>query len=417
MRTIACWCIVGVVLAASCSADDQRATADDANGPDADSAEPPASGSIAPASTASPSSSSGAPVETAGAPATSGPATSGPATSSPEPDQAPDYPEQPPGVPFPTRSWPTDVLPSGVDATAIEAAVDLAFGAPDAEARVRSVVIVHAGRIVYERYHPLDGPDVAYSSFSVAKSYTSALIGLLVADGTLALDDTSVRAEWSDPGDPRSAITVRDLLEMSSGLTWAEQYEADSMPLAMIVAPDAAAYVASQPLEADPGSLYDYSTGTSALLVGLAADELGGCAAATAYLGERLLDPIGITTETLLTDEGGCWLGGLGADMTTRDFARFGLLYLRGGEWDGEQILPTSWIDETRVPASTNADYGLHWWLADDGRSFSAEGLFGQRIVVVPDDDLVLAVNTTAGGDPGPLSATILEQFAALGAD
>jgi CubicO group peptidase (beta-lactamase class C family) len=98
--------------------------------------------------------------------------------------------------------------------------------------------------------------------------------------------------------------------------------------------------------------------------------------------------------------------------MTTRDFARFGLLYLRGGKWDGEQLLPTSWVDESRVPAATNPEYGLQWWLNPDGRSFRAEGLFGQRIVVVPRLDLVVAVNSTAGSDPHTMIDTVLALFA-----
>ena len=215
----------------------------------------------------------------------------------------------------------------------------------------------------------------------------------------LAIDEHPPRPEWQAPEDPRRAITLRQLLQMSSGLQWTEEYGPGSLPIQMLGSPDAAALMASQPLESEPGSTFEYSTGTTALLVGIAADALGGCAAATEYLQARLLDPIGITTEQLLTDGGGCWLGGLGANMTTRDFARFGLLYLRGGEWDGEQIVPTSWIDETRVPAVTNPAYGLQWWLAADGSSFSAEGLFGQRIVIVPDADLVIATNTTNGGD------------------
>jgi CubicO group peptidase (beta-lactamase class C family) len=183
----------------------------------------------------------------------------------------------------------------------------------------------------------------------------------------------------------------------------------------MITAPDAAHFVAEQPLEAEPGTLFDYSTGTTALLVGLAADELGGCDQADAYLQERLLDPIGITTEELMRDGRGCWLGGLGANMTTRDFARFGLLYLRGGSWDGQQVLSTDWIDQTRQPAATQPGYGLQWWLGEDGTSFSAEGLFGQRIIVVPGDDLVIAMNTTQGGDSVTPADAILAQFAALG--
>ena len=263
---------------------------------------------------------------------------------------APGYPPQPTGVPFPETEWPEAELPADVDAAAITAAVDAAFGEPDAPQRVRSVVVVHGGQVVYERYHPLDGPDVVYDSYSVAKSFTSALIGMLADDGALALDEPAPVPEWQSPGDPRQAITVRQMLEMSSGLEWTEEYGPGSLFQRMVTSDDAAAVMAAQPLESAPGSTFEYSTGTSTLLVGAAADELGGCAAATEYLEERLVDPIGITSEHLLTDGGGCWFGGLGADMTTRDFARFGLLYLRGGQWDGRQLVPTSWIDETRDP-------------------------------------------------------------------
>jgi CubicO group peptidase (beta-lactamase class C family) len=320
---------------------------------------------------------------------------------------APGYPAQPPGVPYPTTDWPVGDLPAAVDRAAIDAAVDAAFGAPDAQARVRSVVIVQGGRIVYERYHPLDGPDVVFDSFSVAKSFTSALVGLLVADGTMTLDEHPPRPEWQTPGDPRQAITLRQLLQMSSGLEWTEAYGPGTTFSAMLAGPNAAAVMAAQPLERPPGSAFEYSTGTSALISGIAADALGGCGAEIDALHTRLLDPLGITTEQLQNDQDGCFYGGFGANMTTRDFARFGLLYLRGGQWDGRQLLPTSWIDETRQPAATNPSYGLHWWLAGDDSSFSAEGLFGQRIVVVPGADLVIAANSTSGGDPYTMVSAI----------
>jgi len=320
------------------------------------------------------------------------------ATAAPTPDDG--YPDQPAGVAFPTAEWPTGDLAPTADRAAIDVAVDAGFGAADAAGRVQAVIVVQGGRIVYERYHPLDGPDRVYDSFSVAKSFTSALVGLLVAEGRLALDDPAPVAEWQSPGDPRQAITLRHLLQMSSGLTWEEAYDAESLGGQLIGAENAAALTAAQPLESAPGTVFEYSTGTSALLAGIAAVELGGCQAALDYVNARLLDPIGISTDVLLTDGRGCWFGGFGANMTTRDFARFGLLYLRGGHWDGEQIVPTSWIDESRAPAASNAGYGLQFWLAEDGRSFSAEGLFGQRIVVVPDADLVIVTNSTGGGDP-----------------
>ncbi len=319
----------------------------------------------------------------------------------------PGYPAQPGDVPFPTAEWATGDLPAVVDRRVVDQAVDVAFGAPDAQGRVQSIVIVHGGRVVYERYHPLDGPDKVYDSYSVAKSFTSALIGLLVADGELTLDDQPVQPEWQAVGDPRQAITLRNLLQMSSGLTWTEEYGEGSLARQAFGAPDAAAVVAAQPLESQPGTAWEYSTGTTMLLAGIAADELGGCQQAKDYLNTRLLDPIGITSDTLLGDGGGCWFGGFGANMTTRDFARFGLLYLRGGFWDGEQIVPVDWVNESRTPASTMANYGLQWWIQSP-EVFSALGLFGQQIVVVPNRDLVIAANSTAGGDSQTMIAALL---------
>ena len=339
-------------------------------------------------------------------------------TASPTVEAAPAagrYPAQPDGVPYPTSDWPTGPLPTGVDQAAIDAAVDAAFGPAGAEARVRSVVVVQGGRLLYERYHERDGADVVMSSYSVAKSFTSAIIGQLVGDGALRLDQDQLRPEWP-AGDERSRITVRDLLQMSSGLAWTEDASVVATAARWLDAPSAAALVAQLPLATPPGTEFNYSTATSALLAGIAADALGGCGALDAHLHARLLDPLGITTEQITTDGGGCFIGGFGMDMTTRDFAKFGLLYVRGGVWeDGRQLLPTGWVDETRVPAATNDAYGLHWWLAPSGDGFSAEGLFRQRIVVVPALDLVIATNSTNGGAPDPIVDEIIAQFTADG--
>jgi len=347
------------------------------------------------------------------APATTEPATTEPATTEPATTAVPlpvGYPAQPDGVPYPGTDWPTAPLPAGVDQAAIDAAVDVAFGPADGQSGVRSVVVVQGGSIVYERYHPSSGPDTVFSSYSVGKSFTSAIVGLLVDDGAMTLDENPPRPEWP-AGDPRAAITARDLLQMSSGLDWTEEYGPESLAIRMLSAPDAAALMAAQPLEREPGVEFEYSTGTSALIAGIAADEVGGCAALDGLIQKRLLDPIGVSTANILTDGGGCYLGGFGMDMSTRDFARFGLLYLRGGLWDGRQLLSTSWIDSTRVAAATNPVYGLHWWLSPTGERFAALGLGGQQIVVVPDADLVIAVNSTLGND-GP-AGTLTEAIAA----
>ncbi len=349
-------------------------------------------------------------------PPTTAPPTTAPAPTAPAPTStiAPTTTlAAPASEVFPRAEWSTAELPAAADQAALDAAVDAAFGAPDATARVQSIVVVQGGEIVYERYHPLDDVDEIMNSFSVAKSFTSAVIGLLVGDGLLDVDERAPIEAWADPSDPRHEITLEHLLHMASGLQWTEEYGATSQALAMLQSQNASAYVASFPLEAEPGTLFDYSTGTTAILAGIAIDTLGGVDEFDAYVRERLLDPIGITSTRFLVDGSGRWFGGLGADSTTRDFARFGLLFLNDGVWDGERILPEGWVEYSHAPSPSSEGYGAQWWLAG-GDAFEARGLFGQFIHVNPDHDLVIAINTTAGGDSGTLLAATL---AALGAD
>ena len=161
----------------------------------------------------------------------------------------------PTGDVFPGVEWATADLPADVDQAALDVAVEVAFGAPDAASRVQSIVVVRGGEIVYERYHPLDTADEIMNSYSVSKSITSAVIGLLVSDGRLDVDERAPIDAWADPADPRHEITLEHLLHMTSGLQWAEEYSANSQALAMLQAENASAYVASFPLEAEPGTI------------------------------------------------------------------------------------------------------------------------------------------------------------------
>ena len=343
-------------------------------------------------------------------PTTDAPTTETPAPTLPITDEASDYPAQSPDVPYPTLEWPVGELPDGVDAAVLDAAVATAFGADDADARVRALVVVKAGEIVYERYHPLDSADQATSSFSVAKSFTSSIVGMLIGDGRLELDAPAPVEEWQAEGDPRQEITLDDLMRMSSGLEWEEEYGPGSLPLQMLQAAHAADVPISQELVAEPGTEFEYSTGTTAILADIAADELGGGDALDTYVHERLLDPLGMTSTVLLEDSTGTWLGGLGADSTPRDYAKFGLLFLRDGVWDGEHILPDGWVDASRSPSSTNPSYGLQWWMSGPPGTFAAEGLFGQRIIVAPELDMVIVITSTQGGDPYALATTVLRR-------
>jgi CubicO group peptidase (beta-lactamase class C family) len=386
-RPAALGLVVALALAGCASGDDGATAVLDAT-------------TLAPATTSAP----------AVAPTTAAPATTVAPTTTAAPTTAAPTTLAPSGDVFPGADWETAPLSADIDRAALDTAVDTAFGAPDSAARVQSIVIVQGGRIVYERYHPLDGPDTIMDSYSVAKSVTSSLIGILVGDGELAVDEPAPIAQWSDPADPRHAITLEHLLHMASGLEYTEAYGPGSQVLGMMSAPSASEYIASFPLEAEPGSTFEYSTGTTAILAGILTDTVGGVEATDRFIAERLLDPIGITSMQFFRDQAGRWVGGFGANATTRDFARFGLLFLNDGVWNGTRILPEGWVEYSHTPSPANPQYGAQWWMFRDG-AFEARGLGGQIILVSPRNDLVVAINTKQGGDADTLIGAVYTLF------
>lgn len=361
-------------------------------------------------------SASTSPTTVAASTSTAAPATTEPTTTAPPTSSAPTTTVAVDDVVYPGVDWETAPFPADLDQAALDAAVDLAFGAPDNAARVRSILAVHEGRIVYERYHPLDSADTIMPSYSVAKSFTSAVIGMLVDDGKLVVDDPAPVAAWADPADPRHAITLADLLHMSSGLEWTESYGPGSAFGDMLAAPVMSEWVASQPLEAEPNTQFEYSTATTALLAGILTDTIGGPDATDEYISERLLDPIGITSTQFTRDSSGRWVGGIGADSTARDFARFGWLFANDGRWEGEQLVPESWVEYSRTPSSTNPQYGAQWWMLRP-EAFEARGLFGQLIVVAPDHELVIVITTNQGGGADALLAAAYEVFTGISSE
>lgn len=316
------------------------------------------------------------------------------------PVAVPVFPSQPAGVPWPTDEWSYGDLPAGVDGATIDAATDTAFNDGDDE-RLRAVVIVHGGRIVYERYSPNreDGPDEVMPGDSIAKSVTSAAIGILVGDGVLALDEPAPVPEWHfDPDDPRAAITLGQMLHMSTGMPWDDGFEEDGpMRRRMLSSGDIAGFAAAQEPISPPGEQFVYNTGTSMLLARIVGEAVGGDT--RAFLDDRLFGPIGMRPVRTEVDRDGHWLGGFSADSTAKGYAKFGLLYLRGGRWDGTQIIPTDWVEFSRTPSPTEPEYGGHWWVDPlrPGVSY-ARGFRGQVITVDPMQDLVIVQLSTVGG-------------------
>jgi CubicO group peptidase (beta-lactamase class C family) len=317
----------------------------------------------------------------------------------------PALPGQPAGVPWPTQAWPEGGLPKGLAATRFPALIETAFAqkASDALGETDALVIVQGGRLVFERYGPGHGRADTYPSWSKAKSITHALVGIAAADGRIDVMAPAGVPEWAGPGDPRSRITLDHLLRMSSGLRWLEEYLPDqpSDVIAMLFGEgkdDVAAFAAAAPPAHEPGSIWSYSSGTTNIVARALARALDAFGPDfEAFMRARLFEPIGMTSPIPKFDAAGTFIGSSFCFATARDFARFGLLYLRGGVWDGRRILPDGWVDYARTPTWQQDDpaidsrYGAHWWLDIAGEgSFSANGYDGQYTICAPDLDLVL---------------------------
>lgn len=308
----------------------------------------------------------------------------------------------------PVSGW-TVVDPDHGDGSELRGLADLLM-ASDADGPTgltRALVVVHRGRIVAERYGADTHADTALMSWSIAKSVLHAAIGVLVADGALDVDAPAPVAAWRGGDDPRAAITVRDLLEMRDGLGWNEDYvEGDGSDVIEMLFgeghTDMAHYATGRGAAHQPGAVFNYSSGTSMILADVVATVLAGRDAAAGsreqavrrLLADRIFDPIGVTSAEPDFDPAGTWVASSAVRATARDWARFGLLYLRGGSWDGRQIIPADWVDSARRSQAHDVvgdeGYSWHWWTIPDRHcTFAAQGYEGQRLLVVPTLDLV----------------------------
>jgi CubicO group peptidase (beta-lactamase class C family) len=331
-----------------------------------------------------------------------------------EPSPLTPFPAQPATVPWPTQGWPEASLPGDHPAHVV---VERGYAPQTLEpiGEHQALVIVHRGRLVFERYGTGFGPDVNTRSWSMAKSITQALAGFAVMDGKLDIHAPAAVPEWRGAGDPRAAITPDQLLRMASGLQWAEVYLPDqpSDVIPMLFGEgqgDMARFAASFPLAHVPDSRFYYSSGTTNIVSRLVADAVGAHGEAFhAFMRERLFDPLGMTSADPRFDAAGTFIGSSYCFCTPRDFAKFGLLYLRDGVWEGRRLLPRGWVDYARAHWGTDPEggpYGAHWWVGIAGPgSFSANGFEGQFIVCCPDRDLIIVRNGVTAGEKGPVKA------------
>jgi CubicO group peptidase (beta-lactamase class C family) len=318
----------------------------------------------------------------------------------------------PPGDPA-TLPWPDGDrvedrgLPANVDAEALQAASDWAFNRESPEQVTLSLMIVQNGQILHERYAP--GVDVGTRTrtWSTAKSIAVTLMGMLVDQGRLSLDEP-LGFDWypavaSPETDPRNAITLRHLLNMSSGL-----YPVDDAGLEYATGSGLAYWAGASSIHGarnralvrEPGTYWDYENYDTLLGVLAMKLALGDDRTYLEFPRRALLDRIGMRNTLVSVDRFGDFILSSQVYTNARDLARLGLLYLNGGVWNGERLLSDEWIAFERTPApapsNRNDQYGAQFWLVPDNRSdvpsdaYATSGNRGQYTIIVPSHDLVI---------------------------
>jgi CubicO group peptidase (beta-lactamase class C family) len=298
------------------------------------------------------------------------------------------------GLRWPGAEWELSTPErEGMDAATLDGARAYAF----AEGRsTQGVVVVRNGAIVAEWY--AEGADATSlgTSWSMAKSFAGTLVGIAIDRGEIATLDVPLAdffPEWR--GGDKANVTLRDLLEMRSGIRWNELANATSLYLE---GTDQLAFALARPLAFAPGTTWNYSSADSMLISGVIEAATGR--RAKDYAAEVLLGPIGMSAEW--------WVDGSSHALTyccidapTREYARFGLLFARGGEWDGRQVVSREWVAEATRPLDGAAFYALHWWTNGNAAMapsapadlFAARGLHNQDVYVIPSLDLVVVRN------------------------
>jgi len=318
----------------------------------------------------------------------------------------------PPSVDQDTIAWPQGNLLSetklpNVDYAAMQNAVDAAFADKDHENPIftHGVVVVYNGKIIGEKYAEGFTYNSRMTGWSMTKSITNALVGITVKEGKLKIDEPAPVSEWQN--DERKKITVNNLLQASSGLEWSESYFApwSTFHKMFIRSDDKAAFAASQELTHEPGTFFQYSSGTTNILTRMVRQQVGD----DEYYRmpyEKLFYKIGMHTALIEPDASGTFVGSSYGYASARDWARFGLLYLNDGVWNGEQILPEGWVkySTTPAPAAPLQQYGAQIWLnkgnpADTTQveysqlpheSIIFEGFERNIVVIIPSKKLVV---------------------------
>ena len=342
-------------------------------------------------------------------------------------------PTAPPApAPLSAAALESVIAEPGISRERLARAVDALFS-QEPTAETRALIVLHDGQVVAQRYAAAYHENTRFVSWSMAKTVTGVMIGMLVADGRLRLDEGVPIPAWQRLGDPRGEITLRQLLQMHSGLKHDEEtsppYEADTVRMLFLDGRDnMAAYAEAQPLEAEPGAKWEYSSATTVILADLAARALTASTqpaersrAVGDYLRTRLFEPLGMKSMVPEYDLAGTLIGGSLIHGTARDWARFGEFLRNKGSVKGAQLVPVAWIDFMTTSSPHNVGYGAQTWLNRapageaamwpglSGTVFSMNGHLGQFVVVSRSNGVtVVRLGKTNEGQHEPVRHAIV---------
>lgn len=318
-----------------------------------------------------------------------------------------------PAVNTDTVAWPMGdkvvaVTDSSVDETKLKQAVENIFIEKDTAApiRTRAVIVLHNGNIIAEKYADGFTKDSKLIGWSMTKSITSALTGILVKQGKLTVDEPAPVAEWKNANDPRSKITLKNILQQTTGLDFVEDYSKSSDATKMLFQKAAmGTYTASHKEKDKPGTVFYYSSGNTNILSRIIRESVGE-EDYHAFPYEQLFYKLGMYNITIEPDASGTFVGSSYSYGIARDWARFGLLYLNDGVYNNERILPEDWVKATATPATAalQGEYGYQFWLNAGAKNNAANRLYphcptdmyccdgyeGQFVFIIPSKNLVI---------------------------
>ena len=275
---------------------------------------------------------------------------------------------------------------------------------PKAPVRTRAVVVLQDGKLVSERYANGFNAQTPLLGWSMTKSVTNAMIGMMVLDKKLEIHKPAPVIEWQN--DARAKITIDQLLRMSSGLAFVEDYTSPSDATNMLFrSKGAGAFAIGGKVEAEPDTVWSYSSGTSNILQEIIRRQFPNHADYLAFPHTRLFQKLGMTSTILEPDASGTYVGSSFMYATARDWAKFGQLYLQDGVWNGERLLPEGWVaySSTETPHS-DGTYAAHFWIGHNDPelpkdAFMAQGFEGQTVAIIPSQNIVIVRLGLTHGD------------------